>query len=97
MTKICFSINFNKNFTETDIEITFLDKYGEPFNIPLRKSNGKKHYDGTVIYTIDISNFECYDIIYIKKIKKRKSFLTIFLSNLQNILIYLIINHIKMK
>ena len=58
ITKICFSINFNKNFTETDIEITSLDKYGDPFNIPLRKSNGKRLYDGTVIYTIDISNFE---------------------------------------
>jgi len=74
MTKICFSINIIENFTETDIEISSFDIYGETIKIPLRKSDGKKQYDGTIIYTIDISNIGCYDIIYIKKNKEKNIF-----------------------
>ena len=74
MTKIYFCINFNENFTETDIEISSFDLYGESFKIPLRKNNGKRQYDGTIIYTIDISFIECYDIISIKKYKEKDIF-----------------------
>ena len=82
ITKIHLRVYFNKNCTETDIEISSFNIYGEPFKIPLRKSNGKRQYDGTIIYTIDISHIECYDIIYIKKNKEKNIFFIIFLSNL---------------
>ena len=79
-TKISFCVNVNENYSETDIEILCSDIYGDPYKIPLRKSYGKKQYDGTIIYTIDISHIECYDIISIKKNKEKDNIVFYYIS-----------------
>jgi len=78
--KISFRINFVKNFTETDIDIISSDIYGELFKIPLNRINGKRQYDGTIIYTIDVSHYECYDIVYIKKNKEKDNIFFYYIS-----------------
>ena len=80
LTKISFKINFNKNFSETDIEILCSEINGESFKIPLRKSNGKRQYDGTIIYKIDASQIECNDIISIKKNEEKENIIFYYIS-----------------
>jgi len=70
--KITFNMNYNKNFTDTDIEFSTSDIDGEKFKLPTEIIVGKKQYDGTIIYTIDVSQIECYELIYIK-INKEKN------------------------
>jgi hypothetical protein len=79
-TKISFLINFDKNFSETDIDIISSDINGELFKIPLSRTNGKRQYDGTTIYIIDVSHIECYDIVYIKKNKEKDNIIFYYIS-----------------
>ena len=52
-------------FEDYDFSVTSLDKNGDFFEVQFGKTNGKKQYDGTIIYTFDVSNRECYDFIEI--------------------------------
>ena len=79
-TKISFLINFDKNFSETDIDIISSDINGELFKIPLSRTNGKRQYDGTTIYIIDVSHIECYDIVNIKKNKEKDNIIFYYIS-----------------
>ena len=52
-------------YLNIDVSISFytLDSNNEWFEINLEKEFGKKQYDGTTLYTIDISNLDCNDFI----------------------------------
>ena len=54
-------------FIDVDFIINSFDALGRSFTINFGKSNGKKQYDGTYIFTIDISKIECFDYIQITK------------------------------
>jgi len=54
-------------FIDVDFIINSFDASGRSFKINFGKSNGKKQYDGTYIFTIDISKIECFDYIKITK------------------------------
>ena len=69
--KIIFNMNYNENFTGTDIEFSSLDINGDKFIIPIEIIVGKKQYDGNIIYTLDASHIECYQFIYIKFNKEK--------------------------
>jgi hypothetical protein len=69
--KISFNMNFNENFTGTDIEFSTFDINGDKFIISTEILVGKKQYDGTIIYSIDVSHIECYGFVYIKLKKER--------------------------
>jgi hypothetical protein len=51
-----FDIDFYFYFLIIDINDEWID-------IPLEKEHGKKQYDGTTLFTIDVSNFDCHDTI----------------------------------
>ena len=80
LTKISFRIKFNGNFSETDIDIISSDINGELFKIPLSKINGKRQYDGTIIYIIDVKHIDCYDIVYIQKNQEKDNIFFYYIS-----------------
>jgi hypothetical protein len=52
-------------FVDLDFKIYSYDMNGSSFEINFRKSDGKKQYDGTYIFTIDISKIKCYEYIQV--------------------------------
>ena len=54
-------------FIDYDFSISSLNKDYDFFDIMFGKENGKKQYDGTIIYTIDLSKEDCN--VYIEIIK----------------------------
>jgi hypothetical protein len=52
-------------FIDLDFKIYSYDMSGRSFEINFRKSDGKKQYDGTYIFTIDISKIKCYEYIQV--------------------------------
>lgn len=39
------------------------DKDGERLEIEFGENNGKKQYDGTYYFTVDVANIDCYEYI----------------------------------
>ena len=56
-------------FEDTDFVIYTSSKEGKTKNINYGIENGKKQYDGTFIFTIDVSEIECYNYIEVMKSK----------------------------
>ena len=56
-------------FEDTDFVIYTSSKGGKFKTINYGIENGKKQYDGTFIFTIDVSEIECYDYIEVMKSK----------------------------
>jgi len=54
-------------FIDFEFIIFTFDAFGKTLQIKFGKSNGKKQYDGTYIFTIDISNIKCYEYIQVSK------------------------------
>jgi len=54
-------------FIDLDFIIYSYDAFGRYFEIKFEKSNGKKQYDGTYIFTIDVSKIECCEYIQVMK------------------------------
>jgi hypothetical protein len=52
---------------EFDVDFSFYFTIGERsefwINISLEKKFGKKQYDGTTIFTVDVSSFDCYNFL----------------------------------
>jgi len=55
-------------FIDCEFIIYTYDTFGKYFDIKFNKSEGKKHYDGTYLFTIDISNIKCYEYIQVTKL-----------------------------
>ena len=54
-------------FIDLDFIIYTYDSFGMYYGINFEKSDGKKQYDGTYIFTIDVSKIKCYDYIVVTK------------------------------
>jgi hypothetical protein len=54
-------------FFDANFRIFSYDSLGNSFQIQFGKSNGKKQYDGTHVFTIDVSKINCYDYILVSK------------------------------
>ena len=54
-------------FIDLNFNIYSFDALGRYFEIKFEKSNGKKQYDGTFIFTIDVSKIECCEYIQVAK------------------------------
>ena len=54
-------------FIDLDFTIYTYDSLGRYHEINFEKSDGKKQYDGTYIFTIDVSKIKCYDFIMVTK------------------------------
>ena len=54
-------------FDDYDFSVSSKSSDGEFFDIQFGPENGKKQYDGTIIYTFDVSNYDC--TTYIEVIK----------------------------
>ena len=54
-------------FIDLDFTIYTYDSFGRYNKINFEKSDGKKQYDGTYIFTIDVSKIKCYDYIVVTK------------------------------
>jgi hypothetical protein len=54
-------------FIDLDFIIYTYDTIGRIFQIDFEKSNGKKQYDGTYLFTIDISKIKCYEYIRVER------------------------------
>ena len=54
-------------FIDFEFIIFTFDTFGKTLQIKFGKSNGKKQYDGTYIFTIDISNIKCHEYIQVAK------------------------------
>ena len=54
-------------FVDTSFNIFSYDTVGRFININFEKEDGKKQYDGTFIFTIDVSKIKCYDFIMVTK------------------------------
>jgi hypothetical protein len=68
--KIILNVRLNGTLLiDLDFSIYSYDAFGNSFKIMFEKSNGKKQYDGTYIFTIDISKIRCYDYIILTKSK----------------------------
>ena len=52
-------------FIDTDFDIFSYDGIGRSFIIKFEKSDGKKQYDGTHIFSIDVSEIKCYNYIQV--------------------------------
>ena len=56
-------------FMDLDFVIYTSNKKGGLVKIDFGKENGKKQYDGTNIFTIDVSKIDCFDFIEVTKSK----------------------------
>ena len=66
--KIIFNVKISgKRFEQNDFFVYCFDYNHEYLKIEIKKENGKKQYDGTYIFTIDIKNKDCHDFIQIEK------------------------------
>ena len=54
-------------FINANFNINSYDSNGNSFQIKFEKSDGKKQYDGTHIFSIDISKIKCYNYIIVSK------------------------------
>ena len=54
-------------FIDLDFIIYTYDTFGRTFEISFEKSDGKKQYDGTYLFTIDISIIKCYEYIRVER------------------------------
>ena len=54
-------------FIDLDFITYTYDTIGRIFQIDFEKSNGKKQYDGTYLFTIDISKIKCYEYIRVER------------------------------
>jgi len=54
-------------FDDYDFSVSSIDKNGEFFDIPFGPENGKRQYDGTIIFIFDVSNYDCTTYIEIIK------------------------------
>jgi len=52
-------------FIDANFRIYSYDSLGNSFQIKFGKSDGKKQYDGTHIFSIDVSNIKCYNYIQV--------------------------------
>jgi len=53
-------------FIDLDFNVSSYDAFGKIFKIKFGKSNAKKQYDGTTIFTIDVSKIECHEYILVE-------------------------------
>ena len=51
-------------FINANFRIFSFDSKGNSFQIKFKKSDGKKQYDGTHIFSIDINKIKCYNYIH---------------------------------
>ena len=54
-------------FIDANFKIFSYDSLGNVFYIAFGKKNGKKQYDGTHVFTIDVSNINCYNYIQVSE------------------------------
>ena len=54
-------------FIDVGFIINSYDAFGRSIIISFGKSNGKKQYDGTYIFTIDVSKIKCYEYLQVIK------------------------------
>ena len=50
-------------FEDYDFSVSSIDKDNNIFDIQLGKENAQKQYDGTTLFNIDVSRFDCYNYI----------------------------------
>lgn len=68
LTRIIFKVNFHGKQYDNFIHIFSYDKDGEEFEIFFNPKKGKKQYDGSTIYTINIKD-ECFYTVYVMKLE----------------------------
>jgi hypothetical protein len=56
-------------FVDFDFKVYTYDKNGYSIKIYFGKENSKKQYDGTQIFTIDVSKIECYNSVEVEIIR----------------------------
>jgi hypothetical protein len=62
--KIIINVRLNGVlFDDLDFKVYTYDKYSHSVEIKFGKENSKKQYDGTQIFTIDVSKIECYILV----------------------------------
>ena len=54
--------NFTFNYDEISVSILIFDKNENCYEIECTKG-GKRQYDGSITYTIDVTNIECYNYV----------------------------------
>ena len=54
-------------FVDANFNIFSYDSLGNVFYINFGKSDGKKQYDGTHVFTIDVSKIKCYNYIQVSE------------------------------
>ena len=54
-------------YLDIDFSVDFfcVDSKHNFFSFPLKKKNGKKQYDGTTLFTVDVSNLDCSELLEI--------------------------------
>ena len=66
--KIILNANlYGTLFDDYDFSVSSKSSDGEFFDIQFGPENGKRQYDGTIIYTFDVSNYDCTTYIEIIK------------------------------
>ena len=53
-------------FIDFNFIVKSYDASARNFQIKFEKSNGKKQYDGTSIFTIDVNKYECHESIIVE-------------------------------
>ena len=54
-------------FIDVNFNVFSYDTIGRSFKINFEKSDGKKQYDGTYVFSIDVSKIKCYNYIQVTK------------------------------
>ena len=66
--KIIINVRINGTlFINANFNINSYDSNGNSFPIQFKKSDGKKQYDGTHVFSIDVSKINCYHYIQVSK------------------------------
>ena len=63
-------------FVDFEFKVYTFDKNGYSFQIHFGKENSKKQYDGTQIFTIDVSKIDCYTSVEVE-IKRGRDYITL--------------------
>ena len=66
--KLYLNIHYKGELSEDyDFSVSSFDENGDFFDVIFGKKNGKKQKDGTIIYTFDLSEYDCnkyIEVIY---------------------------------
>ena len=87
--KIYLNVNATGQlFLDYDFSVSSIDDDGNFFDIEFGKQNGKRQYDGTINFILDVSNLNCNHFIEIIRWTNEMNFNNVTIEYSQNFVLF---------